>query len=84
MSRENLLCTVVMTFSMYSTSLMFSSTQEPEEQCHQGKFHSCKHQQNQQHVQQHSANSAGSKGLVSIQVGGKLDQMVMYIRHTAR
>lgn len=33
-------CSVVMTFSMYSISLVPSSTQEPEEQCHQGRFHS--------------------------------------------
>jgi hypothetical protein len=40
LSSEYLPCTVVMTFSMYSISLRLVSTQEPDEQCHQGRFHS--------------------------------------------
>lgn len=56
-STLNLLLIVVMTFSIYSISLIPWSTQEPEEQCHQGRFHNCGKQQQQQqqkHQQQHT------------------------------
>jgi hypothetical protein len=55
LSREYLLCSVVMTFSMYSISLRLVSTQEPEEQCHQGRFHSCRRRH------RHSRRSTNSR-----------------------